>query len=103
MYECSNGKCIDLRRRCDGVNDCGDWSDEICGCRDYCSDGLLCRDNFCVSNKADGACDGVADCSDGSDEVDCIDDTNEYVSQACRSALSMATQGIYFSKKLSCL
>lgn len=27
-YTCTNGKCIQLNRYCDNVNDCGDSSDE---------------------------------------------------------------------------
>lgn len=28
QFTCSNGKCVDLNRYCDNVNDCGDGSDE---------------------------------------------------------------------------
>lgn len=31
-FQCSNRRCVDERVKCDGVNDCGDNSDETqCG------------------------------------------------------------------------
>lgn len=28
-FECTNKKCIDFKKTCDGNNDCGDFSDEV--------------------------------------------------------------------------
>lgn len=32
LFECINLRCIPAEFRCDGYNDCGDYSDEIIGC-----------------------------------------------------------------------
>ncbi|XP_062907004.1 SCO-spondin [Mobula hypostoma] len=82
-FRCHNGHCVQAGvagRVCDGVNDCGDASDEL-----YCgtvpptmlgSTGCLqsefrCRANgTCVSVSQ--RCDGHSDCSDGTDEIGCV-------------------------------
>ena len=70
FFKCSNDKCILNRARCDGVNDCLDFSDEQ-NCPTYhCNqDQFKCRNGTCIpSNKR---CDGKYDCSDFSDEMRC--------------------------------
>lgn len=31
-YRCDNGQCVDLGTLCDGIDDCGDESDELSRC-----------------------------------------------------------------------
>ncbi|KAG9482148.1 hypothetical protein GDO78_011047 [Eleutherodactylus coqui] len=68
QFTCKSGRCIDLARKCDGWNDCGDSSDEAsCNCSALqfrCKTNQVCKPRFFL-------CDGVNDCGDGSDEQDC--------------------------------
>ncbi|KAJ8262196.1 hypothetical protein GJAV_G00163590 [Gymnothorax javanicus] len=64
-FACVNRKCIDLTSTCDGLNDCGDNSDEMC-CKD-CRSGFHCRSDVCIPQ--DAVMDGMTDCLGGDDEV----------------------------------
>nr|CAI5865438.1 unnamed protein product [Callosobruchus analis] len=92
MFKCKNGRCIPFWWRCDGVNDCGDDSDEgdcqepliptvvdngadttttvspgthqICGHNQY-----SCENGRCI--YAAWRCDGMYDCPNGEDEMNC--------------------------------
>ncbi|CAN7998808.1 unnamed protein product [Ixodes hexagonus] len=70
-FECRSGRCVGGAYRCNGDNDCGDWSDEEgCEGKSACQDGeFRCEDGFCIN--LDWKCDGDADCDDHSDERDC--------------------------------
>ncbi|KAI5726754.1 hypothetical protein M8J76_007920 [Diaphorina citri] len=99
QFQCNNTKCLHPNTICDGVNNCGDMSDEL-HCVDYtclntqfkckrdpaqdCWDGsdeancttkckpnmFTCANHQCIS--LNWRCDGEPDCSDNSDEIESI-------------------------------
>lgn len=77
-WQCGSGRCVPGTFRCDGENDCGDYSDET-GCTNVtCSSTqFLCENGRCV--PATWKCDSENDCGDGSDEGDfCAEKTCAY-------------------------
>lgn len=92
MFKCSNQKCIPYWWKCDGVNDCGDSSDEL-GCSpvnhttstakpmpppmvDKCKPNQFrCDSGLCILKRY--VCDGMADCDKGEDEEHCAHDAKK--------------------------
>ena len=78
QYQCDNGNCTHPTQICDGVDQCGDESDER-DCNNYqclknqfkCPASNESHQSFCISS--DRRCDKVADCPGGEDEFDCPD------------------------------
>lgn len=77
-WQCGSGRCVPGTFRCDGENDCGDYTDET-GCTNVtCSSTqFLCDNGRCVPST--WKCDSENDCGDGSDEGDfCAEKTCAY-------------------------
>uniref|UniRef100_A0A3B5AT22 Complement factor I n=1 Tax=Stegastes partitus TaxID=144197 RepID=A0A3B5AT22_9TELE len=66
-FSCANSKCVPLNRTCDGVDDCGDRSDEMC-CKSCRNGAFRCKTGVCLHGEAVN--DGQIDCLDGEDEAE---------------------------------
>ncbi|XP_075118337.1 complement factor I-like [Leptodactylus fuscus] len=78
QFSCVNEKCIDRNRTCNGQNDCGDLSDELC-CTE-CANRFHCKSDTCIPREY--MCNGEVDCITGEDEVNCKG-MEGYCSHAC--------------------
>ncbi|XP_030609954.1 complement factor I [Archocentrus centrarchus] len=66
-FTCANGKCVTLNQACNGIDDCGDRSDEMC-CKKCKKNAFRCKTGMCVYK--DALRDGQIDCLDGEDETE---------------------------------
>nr|XP_033774457.1 sortilin-related receptor isoform X1 [Geotrypetes seraphini] len=74
-FQCQNGLCVSLVWKCDGTDDCGDYSDEancenptdVSSCSHFYQ--FQCQNGHCIPNR--WKCDEENDCGDWSDEKNC--------------------------------
>ncbi|XP_021571928.1 complement factor I [Carlito syrichta] len=67
-FQCVNGKYISKTKACNGFDDCGDQSDELC-CKECRGKSFHCKSGVCIPSQY--KCNGEVDCITGEDEVDC--------------------------------
>ncbi|XP_026217836.1 transmembrane protease serine 7 [Anabas testudineus] len=68
-FLCSTGLCVEKSRRCDGLDDCQDESDEV-----FCSRPMMnCDSNSPLHPMF--VCNGETDCTNGKDETNCTQET----------------------------
>ncbi|KAM9238167.1 complement factor I isoform 2-T2 [Dugong dugon] len=68
VFQCVNGKRISQEKACDGINNCGDQSDELC-CKECRGNSFLCKSGVCIPKEY--KCNGEVDCITGEDEIGC--------------------------------
>uniref|UniRef100_A0A3B4X6I6 trypsin n=1 Tax=Seriola lalandi dorsalis TaxID=1841481 RepID=A0A3B4X6I6_SERLL len=94
-FTCTNSKCVSLNQTCDGVDDCGDRSDEMC-CKKCRNDGFLCKTGVCLHKEA--VHDGQRDCLDGEDELSSVG-KNEEEERRVLQNLGMATMNVHTDRE----
>lgn len=76
-FTCSNGRCLKKQFVCDGVDDCGDISDEMncqkgdnhhCGLHEF-----QCHINSTACLPMSAVCNGTSECPGQEDELKCSD------------------------------
>ncbi|XP_016064546.1 PREDICTED: low-density lipoprotein receptor-related protein 2-like [Miniopterus natalensis] len=91
QWQCQNKVCVMESWKCNGVNDCGDSSDEgVCA---PCPEGMVrCDKGRCVLGSL--MCDGEADCADGTDEPTTCGKNCSLANGGCEGQCSDTSWGV---------
>ncbi|KAM5275816.1 low-density lipoprotein receptor-related protein 2-like isoform 3-T4 [Hipposideros larvatus] len=91
QWQCKNKVCVMESWKCNGINDCGDSSDEeVCA---SCPEGMVRCDKWkCILESL--MCDGEADCADGTDEPSTCGKNCSLANGGCEGQCSDTNWGV---------